>query len=211
MSIDPDDNWPDFLPGPKSHLVAIGVITFSYGQLENIFQLLFAEVTGLNREQVTALFQRLPNNIRENVMLELLEKTKLPANLKELVSYFAAGFKICAENRHGVMHSSSGGIIRSVNSGHDGFVFTKYSKAGNVMVCTPDLAELRTIAEAMNKFMLFGAMLSGALNSAQICGFPVDSTWLPPSLDKPPPPTPLSWRSQSDFQASLLPPEPSQG
>jgi hypothetical protein len=207
---DPTDNWPDFLPGPRSHLQALGVISLSYGQLEGMFQHLFAEVTGLNRDQVSALFQRIPNNIRENVMLELLRKTTLPKNLKELVQYFSEGFAACAENRHGLVHSSSGGTIAGYQSDHYGFVFTKYSRAGNRLVCTPTLAELRAVAESMDQYALFGGMLAQALNSAHLCAFPVDSTWLPPSLDKPPVPTLLSWREEAEFQASLLPHRPSQ-
>jgi hypothetical protein len=203
----PFDKWPDYLPGPRDHLLALGVISLSYGQLENMFQVLFGEVTVLNRHQVAALFQRIPNNHRENALLELIDKTTLPTNLNALVQHFVDGFRICAENRHGLVHSHSGGTITRHETGHYGFVFTKYSRAGNALVCTPTLADLQAAADSMHDYMMFAAMLSGAVNSARIMAYPVDSTWLPPSLDKPPLPQPLHWRADKDFRADLLPPE----
>ncbi|MBN8982132.1 MAG: hypothetical protein J0I29_12790 [Rhizobiales bacterium] len=198
-----EDKWPDYLPGPKSHLAALGVISLTYGFLEEFFQLLFADVTGMNRDQVTALFQRLPNNNRTKVMRELLEKSTIPANIKELVIHFVKGFEICAENRHGLMHSRSGGIARGISSNdHYGFVFTKNTKSGTPMISLPSLADLRAIADAMNEYAIFGAWVGQAINSARITSMPVDSVWLPPSLKKPALPPSLDWQSEKDFQAN---------
>jgi hypothetical protein len=199
------DHWPNYLPGPRDHLHALGVITLSYGHLENMFQILFSNVTGLNQYQVEALFQRIPNNVRSNIMLELLDKTTLPTNMKELVQYFSEAFRICAENRHGLMHSSSGGTVTGHDTGGYGFLFTKYSRAGNRMVCAPTLDELRAVADSMHDFMRFGGMLAGAVNTAGLLAFEGDSAWLPPSLDKPPLPTLLNWHAEADFRANLPP------
>ena len=199
-------DWPDYLPGPRGDLMALGVICLNYGQLENMFQILFAEATGMTRDQVLVLFHRLANNIRENVMLELLEKAEIPNNLKELVHQFAKGFKICADNRHGLMHSYSGGTVTSYERDHHGFVFTRFSRSGQELVCTPTLAELRAAADDMNQWTMFCAFLGSAIHSAKVTRLAPNSTWLPPSLDKYPLPALLNWRSQSDFQAEILPP-----
>src|ERR1700741_3415317 len=106
----PDDKWPDYLPGPKDHLMALGVVSLNYGQLEGMFQGLFTEVTEMNADQVSAIFQRIPNNIRQDIMLDLLDPS-LPENMKAAIKYFCEGFKTCAANRHALMHSRSGGNI----------------------------------------------------------------------------------------------------
>lgn len=201
--INPD--WPDYLPGPTDHLRALGVITLMYGYLEGIYQTLFSEATGMTPAQVGALFQRVPNNIRADIMHELLEKTSIPINIKELVRHFSLGFNACAENRHSLMHSRSGGIISDQKHSHHGFVFTKYSRKGNVLVCTPSLSELMAVADSMQEYALFAAWLGMAINSATLNKMSEESTWLPPSLQKPPPlPASLIWRTEADFESSLV-------
>lgn len=200
------DDWPNYLPGPSDHLEALGVVSLTYGYLEGLFQCLFTDTTGMTPDQVNALFQRIPNNHRSNMMLELLDKSKLPTNLKELVRYFVKGFETCAENRSGLMHSHSAGIVSGMSSGHYGFVFTKNSKAGNRLVCTPTLTDLRQVADSMHDYAVFAGMVGNAIHDARLTAKAADSTWLPPSLDKPAPPPSLHWQSEKDFQASLIRP-----
>lgn len=196
------ENWPTYLPGPPSHLKALGVISLTYGHLEGMFQALFSYVTNMSEEHVAALFQRIPNNIRTKMMLELMEKTKIPKNLKALVQYFADGFTMCADNRHGLMHSHSGGIMSGITSGHFGFVFTKTTRAGNRQVCTPSAGDLKRVADSMHEYAMFAASLGMAIHTARTSQMPEDSTWLPPLLDKPSPPQILLWHEEATFLAS---------
>lgn len=152
----PDDRWPDYLPGPKDHL--LGVISLVSGSLEGMFKHLFRCVTGMDKPQVNALFQRIPNNTRQDIMLELLDPN-LPENLRAAIKYFCDGFETCAENRHGLMHSHSSGNIVIQRTGHYGFIFRKSSRAGNPLGCTPSMEDLKEVADSMHRYMLFAAAL----------------------------------------------------
>src|SRR5689334_16831156 len=59
-----EDDWPSYLPGPRNDILALGVISLTYGLLETMFKLLFASVGDMNEHQVAAIFERLPNNHR---------------------------------------------------------------------------------------------------------------------------------------------------
>ena len=103
--------WPKDLPLPKDDVFAIGVIALNYGWLEAIFQSLFRVVTEMTEAQAAAIFQRLSNDQRQDTLSELLAASRLPISLKDGVVHFSKAFKTCAENRHAVMHSRSGGIL----------------------------------------------------------------------------------------------------
>src|ERR1700694_5794823 len=92
--------WPEYLPAPSDDVFAIGVVALNYGQMESMFKHLFAVVTRMNDFQVSALFYRIPNNTRLNVLSDLMNQTTLPEKLKDRVLHFCDGFKICAANRH---------------------------------------------------------------------------------------------------------------
>jgi hypothetical protein len=108
--------WPDYLPGRSDDLLALGVIALMYGQLESMFQHVFSAVTSLNEIQASAIFQRIPNNVRQDILFQMMAQTTLPDQLKEEVQHFGLGFKTCAANRHAIMHSHSAGVFTSVPS-----------------------------------------------------------------------------------------------
>jgi hypothetical protein len=141
------DKWPEYLPGPPDYILMLGVIALNYGQLENMFRHLFSSVTRMNEIQVSSIFQRIPNNIRQTILSEMMAQTTLPAKLKERVNHFALGFKICAQNRHDVMHSHSGGTYTSRSRGERGILLSKFSRSGKELVCPASLSELRGVAD----------------------------------------------------------------
>ena len=120
----PREKWPEYHPGNRKDILALGVIALNYGQLENVYRALFSYVTGMNEFQTAAIFHRLPNNHRESALTEVMAKTVIPQKLKDLVQYFASGFAGCAENRHDIMHASSGGRHQSLSTGSSGIVLS---------------------------------------------------------------------------------------
>jgi len=186
-------------------MVALGVIALNYGQLENAFRLIFAAVTRMNDIQVAAIFGRMPNNIRQTVLAEVMSQTTLPEPLKERVKYFTLGFKTCAENRHDVMHSHSGGVFTSQSRNIRGILLTKHSKSGNRLVTAPSLSDLRNIADEIHEYASWGFQLTSDINflwSARMANNE-EAFWQLPSREKPQPPTALHWSLESDV---LVPP-----
>jgi hypothetical protein len=206
-----DDVLPEYLPGPPDHILMLGVIALNYGQLENMFRHVFSAVTRMNDIQVAAIFQRIPNNIRQTVLSEVMAQTTLPDQLKDRVKYFTDGFKICAENRHDLMHSHSGGVFTSKSKGTRGLLFSKHSRAGNEFVCAPDLQELRTVADEIHDYMNFGFHVSGDIKHWADCRDHDDeeSFWRVPLKDKPRAPTALRWHSPESVLIQPSPPESS--
>jgi hypothetical protein len=195
------DVWPNYLPAQRDELIALGVIALNYGQLESMFQHVFAEVTRLNEIQVAAIFQRIPNNVRQDILFQTMAQTTLPDPLKELVQHFGLGFKACAANRHAVMHSRSGGVFTSQGRGIRGILLTKYSKAGNKLVCPAGLTELREVADGMHIFMTFGSRITGDIRNFIVCRLNgrEEEFWRIPLPDKPPLPTEMKWRPESEI------------
>src|SRR5437764_2608998 len=151
-----DDRWPLYLPGPRHDILAMGVISLTYGQLENLFRTVFSLVADMNEYQIAAIFERMPNNHRLSALAQMLGKTTLPEVLKERVSHFCNGFRICAENRHAIMHSHSGRMYTSYSRNERGILLTKYSRSGNKLICAASLAELRRVADQAHEYAVFG-------------------------------------------------------
>lgn len=205
-----ETSWPDYLPLPHEDIFAIGVVALNYCQLENIFRSVFSGVTRLNEHQTAALFHRLANNVRKDVLSELLAKTTIPEDLRELVRHFLSGFQRCADNRHFIMHSSSGGVHISQSTGRYGLVLQRFSRAGAKLECFLTLDELKVVADEIHSFSGFGAWVVGDITSYAthaLRGHPEDFRGISPSTlrDKPALPTPLSWRSPDDPKAQKLP------
>jgi hypothetical protein len=194
--------WPKYLPLPPDDIFALGVIALNYCQLENMFRALFSAVAQWNEFQTAALFHRLANNVRKDVLSELLGKTTLPDETKELVQYFLIGFGQCADNRHLLLHSSTGGAHRPGPGIPIGLVFERYSRAGNRLVCHPTLKELQTVADDIHRYTRFGACVAMEVSNYAThlaAGQPDRVHALPPALrKKPPPPIQLNWQIPAD-------------
>jgi hypothetical protein len=205
------EDWPGYLPGPQEDILVLGVIALNYGQMENAFRRVFSNVTRMNDIQVAAIFGRIPNNIRQTVLAEVMAQTTLPDKLKEQVNYFTLGFKTCADNRHDVMHSHSGGVFTSLSTNTRGILLSKYSKSGKKLVCPAPLEKLREVADDIHDYAIFGLGVAGEINNFKDCRDhdDEDSFWRVPLTRRPLPPTGLRWHSPKDILIEPSPPLPS--
>lgn len=188
-----DDNWPDYLPGPRDDLLALGVASLNYGYLENIFRVLFSFATGLDEWQTRAIFERLNNSARDAILDQLLGAKPFPPELKEVIRHFLSGFKICADNRHAIMHSHYGGVHNGAR-GTTGIVLQKIARSGANFVFFANTSSLRAIADEIEEQSAFGVdvmMAVDRFNNSQRPGrSPFDLSSLP---KRPPLPKPLEW------------------
>jgi len=201
--ISPD--WPNYLPGPKDDIYALGVISLLYGQLESMFQLVFSAATRMDIDHTFAIFHRIPNNVRQDVLSNLMASGPLPDVLKDLVRHFASAFKICAENRHALMHSQSGGTHHNYEEERSGILLRRFTRSGKTEVSKATLKELRKVADDIEAYVLFGAAIASeiAIHFRLIeLGKPTHKK-PPPLCDKPPLPTAMNWQSHESFQDEL--------
>lgn len=200
--------WPSYMPLPREDIFALGVISLNYCHLENMFRLLFSSVARWNDFQTAAVFHRLANNIRMDVISELLTKTTIPVETKKLIEHFVTGFRLCADARNLIMHSSSGGLHRSDRA--VGLVLERHSKTGNKLVCYLTLDDLRRVADDIHRYMTFGAYVVTEVKNYVTHlqdDHAEDFRSLPPTLrERPPLPIPLSWRSPDDPKVLNIPP-----
>lgn len=201
--ISPD--WPNYLPAPKDDIYALGVICLLYGQLESMFQLVFSAATTMDLEHTYAIFHRIPNNVRQDVLGSLMASGTLPETLKDLVRHFSSAFKICAENRHALMHSHSGGTHYSVEQGRSGILLRRYTRSGKTEVSKATLIELRKVADDIEAYVLFGAAIASEITiHFRLIELGKPTREKPPPLcDKPPLPTAMNWQSHESFQDEL--------
>jgi len=205
------EGWPDYLPGPRDDILALGVVSLNYGHLENIFRVMFAMVTGMSENQVRALFERINNDARQKILEQLLDPQPFPDGLKKLIAHFLEGYTICAKNRHSIMHSHSGGI-HSGTRGTQGIVLSKYSRSGGRFVCFAHAAKLRTIADAIDAQSTFGTEVILAVSSFRLCQRQnrIHDFGRGPLPETPPLPTELDWLFQPESQTDPRPPGASQ-
>jgi hypothetical protein len=205
-----ESKWPDYLPLPREDIFAIGVIALAYGQLESIFKVMLATVARWNDMQVAAIFHRLNNNQRFDVVSELLAKTTIPSEVKAKVEHFLAGLGICTENRNFIMHSFSGGMFTDQQAGTRGVVLEKYSKPGNKQACYLVSDDLRKIADDIHRYSLFGSVVVTDLTNYAThlqSGHPENFRLLPATLHGTPPlPEKLSWKTPADPTTHGIPP-----
>jgi hypothetical protein len=199
------DSWHDYLPGPKDDLLALGVVSLNYGYLENIFRIIFAFVTQLSEAQVRAIFERLNNKARQDVLDQLLGARPIPPELKDLVRHFLDGFVICADNRHAIMHSHHGGLHLG-ERGTGGIVLRKISRSGVASIFFAHTKALREVADAIDRQSAFGCevlMAVDRFNNSQKPGrSPFELSSLPEKL---PLPDTLNWQPAPGIPASRSP------
>lgn len=201
MSVAPDDKWPPYLVYPREDVMALGVVSLNYGLLERMFQHLFEAVGDFNEHQIAAFFQRINNNVRLTVFNELIDKTNISSELKDDAEYFCSAYKICAENRHALMHSRGAGIFRSQSRGTGGMMLKRATRSGKPIVCAVTLPDLRTVADDIHAFTSFGGDVITNVRSYKTClreGRIHEFSRLQ-LRGRPPPPTDMHWSSESDL------------
>ncbi|MER8854423.1 hypothetical protein NKI51_11680 [Mesorhizobium australicum] len=193
-------NWPWYLPGWHDDIYAIGMIGLNYSQLETAFRHLFTASARMSAFDVDMLFERKKNDARLQRFDQLYNRPDIHELYKDLRAHFATGYKVCADNRNSIMHSSFNG--RFVNAAQDrgGIVLAKYSKSGQQILCPVTLEDLRRVADEIHDFSMFGfSLASDTESSLKMAAAGNPSAFVPrPSIDKPPMPQALIWRPLGD-------------
>jgi hypothetical protein len=205
-----NSEWPQYLPIPSGDVLAVGAISLTYCQLEQVFKVVLSEVARWNDYQVASVFHRLPNNHRLDVFSELLAKTTIPTEVKANAKHFGVAFEICSDNRNLVMHSASGGFFTDRRAGTRGLILERFSKPGNKVECLVTTNELQKLSDEIHTFSMFGSLVATEVRNYAThlgSGHPEDFRVLPATLrGKPPLPIPLNWTIPESPKAHGIPP-----
>lgn len=202
--------WPNYLPGPRENIFAIGVISLLYGQLENLFSCVFSAATQMEIDQAEVVFRKINNDVRSGIVRQSL-RSDLRTDLSECVEHFLKGYAICASNRHDIMHASSGGTKSSFDELSGALVLSKVTKTGQRVCCAPSLDGLREIADGIEAFVLYGAHLSGALaidENFRGQGKLYSGSLSLTLIEKPMLPRKLRWQPLPKHRSDPFPPPP---
>lgn len=196
--------WPDYMPLPREDIFAIGVIALNFCLLEGMFRTLLAAVTHWNEHQISAVFHRINNRTRLDILSDLLSKTTIPNETKEDVTYFAEAYSQCTDNRNFIMHS----IAAGQHSG--GLVLQRRSRKGDALECRLTRGDLQRIADEIHAFMLWGAWVDSDVRSYSTHlarGKPDEYRGRSPSTsrEKPPLPASLNWQTPPDPKGQKFP------
>lgn len=179
--------WPTYDVGPLESILAIGVISVNYGGLETAFEYVFGNIVGTDLLATSSVFNKLSNDERAKTISEILPQRELSDELTERVSHFTDGVQILAFNRGLIMHSTIGA------SGPTQDIFLKTQRNGKTVGCGITLGELRTIADTMRDFRIFGRALASCIVD-ELGNRP--ASWRSPLPDKPPIPPRLRYTDE---------------
>jgi hypothetical protein len=100
------DEWPAYRVGNRDYIHALGVIATGFNLLEFRLRSLFPTYTRIPSPAAYALFAKTSNQMRLELMRGSIDFSTHPPAIKNDVRYFLEGFKICADNRNILMHST---------------------------------------------------------------------------------------------------------
>ncbi len=103
---DPFSGWKtaSALTASAKHVHALGVITLLYNDLEYGMLSLFDEQLRADPEICEAIFVRLSNRERVDILRDLALKQESDPAVRDAVLYGVKCFDLCAENRNTLMH-----------------------------------------------------------------------------------------------------------
>lgn len=204
--------WPPYIESTQESLHALGVISVVYNRLERALEALLGSTLKIGHEQVSVLFQKIQNDVRISIIQHAMKREEWPALLKDHVAYFLKAYRICAENRHGLMHSN---VQMSPSADPRLVFFTKPSRSGDELIS--DLfstGQLRQIADELDALARFGIIVASAASLTwrrRAIGEDADGTatmkWHETLLERPPLPSELDWQSLRARRASRSPPQ----
>jgi hypothetical protein len=181
-------DWPAYTIGPRNSIFVLGVVSIKYTEMESVLCFLFATVFNLESETATMLVSKMGAKASAELVEQKLPDTQWDDEIKDRVSHFVKGFKICNENRNDLMHSNVAW------TGNDRTVLFKTSRQGNTHGTTHTLDELRHIADDMNTYCEYGRWLGNAINIT-LSDPPVFLPSAFPLPDKPPLPSKVNYSS----------------
>jgi hypothetical protein len=202
-------DW-SFNPNLKDHIHALGVVAANYNELEGSFYRLFYLTLG-KFDAGKIIFAKLNNAERIEIALKVAEQETSP--FREHYEHFISGYGIATENRNILLHSKAhNSWPLDVSVSH--LVLAKPSKkdpSENNFI-TLDITELRSVADDLANFYMFGGALVYYRYAALTGGI---ITWengltaTPPLPDKPAPPRRLVLSPQLAPTSTPPQPEPS--
>jgi len=191
--------WPTYRVGNSDYIHALGVIASVYNLLEFRFRSLFAIYTRLPSEPAYKLFGKLSNEMRLELIRGAIPFSPHPEPIKQDVNHFFTGYKICADNRNILMHSTVAYVFGPGDipcpelspPGHQpqGVVFQKFSKGDPFKINTyrVSLPEIRAFADAIHDLEVYGNELYWHIlkthepNRYRALGFPKNARFPLPS------------------------------
>ena len=178
-------DWPAYQAGPKESIFAMGVASVNYARLEYALSTLFATVMDMDAHVSALKINEVRNNKKILAsMKQGLAKTGWPDCAKEAVDYFLLGYKICADNRNLLMHSTIIGAKYAI-------LLYKRNRSGVMTVCRPTLEDLRRTADDARTYLEYGLNLSKVIK-ARLDDWSLPTLPIPWPI-KPDPPQPLPY------------------
>ncbi len=181
------DEWPKsdfFSAADVNYLAAIGAIALRYARLERIHQKLTAlYLDALPYEVRTQILLPLTNSERSGVLRVSASEMEVSEQVKDAIFYFLRGFSICTENRSISVHST----------GIPGETHVHLQKRASGPPYQENryplsLMQLRTAADSVQEFVIFGLKLHRFLFVRYIDDARPEENWLVgprPLPDKP--------------------------
>jgi hypothetical protein len=204
MADEPFSDWPtaSAVAASAKHVHAMGTITLLYNDLEYAMSFLLDEYLEAGQEASEAIFYRLTNRERVDVLRELIRGKETDMAVQDLASHAVDCFDVCTENRNILMH-----LIHSWsewNKKADLFAKKRNSSKTKDVFYFLTAAQLRKIADDMLASKQFTRFLSMRLyrrnlaKNGEVAGLAttLPDTWpqKPPKPDKmnslPPRPDP---------------------
>jgi hypothetical protein len=190
MNNTPDDpDWPGPIIGPQDSILAIGAVSVNYSRLEFAMTAMFATITGCSMQFATMLIPKITNLYRTDLMERMLATRQWHDDARMRCAHFIAGFKILADNRNLLMHSS---LIASIETAT---MLYKTTKQGNTELCSVTVPELRAVADDMMEYFHYGLALSNIINF-ELLGIKPRAGDYAAWPDMPPSPNPLKYSAR---------------
>lgn len=164
------EEWPPYRVGNPEYLHALGVVASVFNLLELRFRSLFHLYFRLPAAIAYGLFEKSNNQERMRLVAEALPYSCHPEPIRDHVTHFLAGYRVCVDNRNILMHSVTAFVWLDPDADRcpvsnpaqpDGVTFQKWPKSNplNLIIYTPRLEELRAVADSMKAFEQYGDRL----------------------------------------------------
>jgi hypothetical protein len=99
------DGWPSKQLGTVAQVHALGQITLVYNYLQEAFTLLFTLCMPTRSDFSEALFHKLNNRDRINLLYAVIDKNEMEEDVREALHYGLLCYDVCTENRNILMHT----------------------------------------------------------------------------------------------------------
>lgn len=99
----PDYKWPTYDIAPQEHLQPLGAISLNFNLYESGFRAFLNHY--MPDDLAELLFDKLNNDKRQKLLLELIASRETDPNMKEYTDFLIKHFSTCTANRNIVLHA----------------------------------------------------------------------------------------------------------